>query len=82
MEHIYSVSAIVKNVFQHGLPLAMTLSDLENAFGSISHELILDVLLHCKLLQEVISDITNLYSKLTGYVKTKMWSTDKFKIGK
>ena len=48
--------------------------------GSVSHELILDVLSHCKLPQEVISYIANLYSKLTAYVKTKKWSTHKFKI--
>ena len=38
MEHIFSVSAIVQNALQHGLPLAMTFLDLANAFGSVSHE--------------------------------------------
>jgi len=60
----------------------MTFLDLENAVGSVSHELILDMLVHCTLPQEVISYITNLYSKLTVFVKTKEWSTDKFKIGR
>ena len=82
MERIFTVSAIVQNALQHGLPLAMTFLDLENAFGSVSHELILDVLSHCQLPQEVISYVANLYSKLTAYVKTKKWSTDKFRIGR
>ena len=82
MEHIFSVSAIIQNAIEHGLPLAMTFLDLENAFGSVSHELILDMLVHCNLPQEVISYIASLYSKLTAYVKTRKWSTDKFKIGR
>ena len=71
----------MQNSLQHVLPLFMTL-DLENAFGFVSHELILDMLSHCKLPPEVISYIANLYSKLTAYVKTKNWSTDKFKISR
>ena len=43
MEHVFSASAIIQNTLQHGLPFAMTFLNLENAFGSISHELILDV---------------------------------------
>ena len=82
MEHIFSVSAIIQNAIERGLLLAMTFLDLANAFGSVSHELILDMLVHCKLSQEVISYITSLYSKLTAYVKTRKWSTDKFKIGR
>ena len=60
----------------------MTFLDLENAFGSVSHELILDMLSHSKLPPEVISYIANLYSKLTAYVKMKNWSTDNFKISR
>ena len=82
MEHIFSVSAIIQNAFQHGLPLAMTFLDLENAFGSISHELFLDMLSYCILPQEITAYIADLYAKLTAYVKTKEWSTDNFKIGR
>ena len=56
---------------QHGLPLAMTFLDLENAFGSISHEIFLNVLLHYRLPQEIITYIADLYMNLTAYVKTK-----------
>ena len=81
MERIFAVSAIIQNAIQHGLPFAVTFLDLENAFSSVSHGLISDVLSHCKLPNQ-ITYITNLYSKLTGYVKTKEWTTDTFKIGR
>ena len=37
MEHIFALSAIVQNAIDHGLPIAVTLLDLKNAFGSIFH---------------------------------------------
>ena len=82
MEHIFTVSAIVQNAIQLRLPLAMTFLDLANAFGSISHDLILDMISHCRLPQEISAYILSLYSKLTAYVKTKDWSTDKFVISR
>ena len=64
MEHIFAVSAIVQNALQNGLPFAMTFLDLQNAFGSISHDLILDVLVHCRLPEQITAYITDLYSNL------------------
>ena len=82
VEHIFAVSAIVQNALQNGLPFAMTFLDLQNAFGSISHHLILDVLVHCRLPEQITAYITDLYSKLMAYVKTKKWSTGQLKIGR
>ena len=60
----------------------MTFLDLENAFESMSHEVILVMLSHCRLPQEITTYIADLYAKLIAYVKTKECFTDKFKIGR
>ena len=46
---------ILDNAIQQGLPLALTFLDLKNAFGSIAHPLIRDMLNHIKLPSQVIS---------------------------
>lgn len=73
---------MVQNVIKHGLPLAITFFDLENAFSSVSHKLIVDMMKHCKVPVEVTNYIASLYSKLTTYVKTKKWTTKTFRISK
>jgi hypothetical protein len=49
MEHIFSICSILDNAIQHGSPLAMSFLDLKNAFGSVSHLLIHDMLHHINL---------------------------------
>ena len=44
MEHILATTAILENAKSLGLPLNITFLDLSNAFGSISHQLINDML--------------------------------------
>ena len=44
MEHILATIAILENAKSLGLPLNITFLDLSNAFGSISHQLINDML--------------------------------------
>ena len=68
MEHIFAVSAIIQNAIQHGLPLSLTFLDLENAFGSVSHDLINDILAHIKLPEEIRACVSDSYSKLCAYV--------------
>ena len=82
MEHIFAVSAIIQNAIQHGLPLSLTFLDLENAFGSVSHDLINDILAHIKLPAEIRAYVSDSYSKLCAYVATKNWSASKFQICK
>ena len=82
MEHIFAVTAMVQNAIQHGLPLAITFLDLENAFGSVSHKLIANMMTHCRVPEEVTNYIASLYSKLSAYVKTKKWSTETFRISR
>ena len=58
----------------------MSFLDLKNAFGSVSHLLIRDMLHHIKLPKPIIAYIINGYSQLSAFVKTKFWSTRTFQI--
>ena len=82
MEHIFTLSAIVQNAIHHGLPMALTYLNLKNAFGSVSHRHISEMIAHIKLLQEIRSYINSAYSKLSAYIATKSWSTARFPISK
>ena len=82
MELTFAISAIIQNAVQNGLPLSVTFLDLKNAFGSVPHQLIYDMLAHIQLPPEVRSYITSAYSQLTTRVDTKNWSTPSFPISK
>ena len=75
VERVFAITSILDNGIQHGLPLALTFLDLKNAFGSIAHPLIKDMLNHIKLRSQVISYIMKGYSKLSATIKTKEWTT-------
>ena len=79
-EHIFTTTAIIDNAIQHGSPLVVAFLDLQNAFGSVAHVLITDILTHIKLPDSLITYISDGYSNLTGYVKTKDWKSPMFKI--
>ena len=79
-EHIFTTTAIIDNPIQHGSPLAVTFLNLQNAFGSVAHGLITDILTHIKLPDSLITYISNGYSKVTASVKTKNWRTPVFEI--
>ncbi len=80
MEHIFALSSLLENAFKHGLPLTVTFLDLKNAFGSVSHRMIYDMLAQINLPIEVINYIRSSYSKLKGTILTKEWSTTTFPI--
>ena len=77
MEHIFSVLEHAKS---NGLPLNISFLDLRNAFGSVSHNLIFDVLNHIKIPSFIRSYIVSAYSQLSAFVNTKSWSTPSFPI--
>ena len=79
-EHIFTLSAIIENAKQNGLPINITFLDLRNAFGSVSHKLIADMLQLAKLPPPFINYVQNCYSLLEGFVETKFWSTPTFPI--
>lgn len=39
---------MIQNAIRYGLLIAITFLDLANAFGSISHKLIKDMIVHCQ----------------------------------
>ena len=82
MEHIFATSAIIQNAVQNGLPLSVTFLNLKNAFGSVPHQLIYNMLAYIQLPLEVGSYISSAYSQLTARVVTKNWSTPSFPISK
>ena len=49
MEHIFTVSTLIDHAQSNGLPVSTTFTDLCNAFGSISHQLVSDILAHLKI---------------------------------
>ena len=82
MEHILSLNSILDNAKANNLPLFLTFIDLRNAFGSIHHALILDMLSLTHVPVPILSYISDLYSKLSAFVSTKQWSTAPFDISR
>ena len=81
-EHSYTINTILDNAKTYNLPLAMTFIDLKNAFGSVSHKLIQDLLHYVKVPVEIRYYIHNLYANLSAFISTNHWSTELFPINK
>ena len=58
--------------------LHVTWFDLEDAFGSVPHDLIPTALERMRLPENIRTYISSLYSKLQGKVKTKEFTSDTF----
>jgi len=56
-EHVYSLSAILQDAISTKRPLMITFLDLKNAFGSVPHQLIFDMLRAVKVSSRVQSYI-------------------------
>ena len=80
MEHIFSIESLLDNAKTTKNPIVMSFLDLKNAFGSVCHQYLFDILQYIKLPSPVVSYITSCYSKLTAYVSTKAWKTTVFSI--
>ena len=74
-EHIFSVSSILEAAFSTKSPLMMTFIDLNNAFGSVPHSYIFDMLRAIQVPASVVAYIRSLYSQLRAVVKCKSWTT-------
>ena len=79
-EHIFSTDSLLDNARTTKNPVVMSFLDLKNAFGSVCHQYLFDILQYIKLPSAVVSYITSYYSKLTAYVSTKKWKTTVFSI--
>ena len=74
-EHILSLNAILDNAKANGLLLSLTFIDLKNAFGSVPHKFLSNMLHHVSVpmqIQEYVAD-----TKLTA---TRLWCTPPFQI--
>ena len=80
MEHIFAVTSIIEHAKSNGMPVSMSFLDLRNAFGSVSHQLIHDILFHIKVPTSIRSYVASVYSQLNAFVSTKLWSTSSFNI--
>ena len=80
MEHLLSVNTLLQSAKDRLQSLAITFIDLRNAFGSISHKLLLDMLSHIKAPEEFSLYISSLYSNISTYIYTKDWSTPLLKV--
>ena len=72
MEHMASMTAITENARSMKLSLYITFLDLTNAFGSLSHQLIHNMLTHIQLPPTV--------EQFPAFVSTPDWNTDTFAI--
>ena len=82
MEHINTINAILDQAKENKKSVSITMLDLKNAFGSVSHSYILDMLQHASIPREAIQYIRNCYNKLSVYIQTKSWQTSQLKVGK
>ena len=78
----FAIQSIIGNVKDKALPFCMSFIDLRNAFGSVFHCYILDMLRYIRVPSEVQVYMRNLYSTLVGCVATKAWATPSFMIGR
>ena len=76
------MDAIIDNAKEKGLPLCATFVDLINAFGSIPHKLIHDMLVYIDVSPQIVTYIDNTYSKLIASISTRQWVTPSFKISR
>ncbi len=65
------INGVAEHIFR-------TFLDLQNAFGSVNHALILDILSYIKVINALVTYISNAYSNLTASVKTKEWKIPVF----
>ena len=82
IEHVFAMQSMIINAMDHSLPLSLSFIDLKNAFGSISHNYISDIIKLIKLLTQFTSYLTNLYSSISAHISTKDWKTQPFPISK
>ena len=75
-EHVYSLSAILQDVLTNKKPLMMTFLDLKNAFGSVSHQLIFDMLKAVRVPSAFFHYIQSFYSQLSVTITSRAWETD------
>ncbi len=62
LEHVQSLNAIIDNAKQQSLPLSMIFIDFQDAFGSVPHKLISDMLHHIQVSDQIQAYVSDMYS--------------------
>ena len=78
VEHVIVIQEIIQHSKINHKTVHITWFDLEDAFGSVSHMLIPYVMNYYYIPTQITRYISNLYSKLKGYVKSNKWQSDIF----
>ena len=66
--------------WSNSLPLSISFIDLKNAFGSVAHSYIYDMLNYLHPPKEIVLYVKSLYSSLSAHIATKDWNTSPFPI--
>ena len=80
-EHHLKLLAMIEEAHQKHKSISICGLDIANAYGSVHHDLIRFSLQHYHALRDFIEIITNLYTDLTGIVRTKQWTTAPLHLG-
>ena len=80
-EHHLKLLSMIEDARRRGKSLSVCWLDIANAYGSVHHELIRFSLNHYHAPDHFIDIVTNLYTGLTGIVRTKSWTTEPFHLG-
>ena len=81
-EHIFALNCILDQAQWICSPTMITFLDLKNAFGSIPHRLVFNILERIQIPSGVVSYIRSCYSQLTARIIMDKWSTSGFAIQK
>jgi len=82
IEHNQLLQQVISHAKVHKKTLHVTFFDLEDAFGSVSHELISHSLNRYYFPPEIKNYISSLYNNLEGTVVTQEWKSHPFKFHK
>jgi hypothetical protein len=82
IEHNQVFNELTSHAKANNRTIHCTFFDLEDAFGSVSHDLISHSLSRFKFPPQIKSYIENLYSRLEGNVVTPDWEASKFRFHK
>ena len=80
-EHHLKLLAMIEEARRKHKSISVCWLDIANAYGSVQHDLIRFSLQHYHAPDHFTDIITNLYTDLTGIVRTRQWTTAPFHLG-
>jgi len=66
----------MQDVLTNKYPIMMTFPDLKNAFGSVPHALVFNMLEAVKVPSSTIHNIQSFYSTLSVIIASRLWETE------